>query len=96
VSLELSRSTRLVTSLSPSGREKMSKHAVRGGDLIGSLERFKLQDMTQARTGEFYPVVVIHEAQLDGFWIHLALEASGIESHVVDPVSIRVPRPPRV
>jgi transposase len=91
VSMESSRSTRLVTSLSPSGREKMSKHAVRGGDLIGSLERFMLQDMTQARIGEYYPVVVIQEARLDGSWMQLALEASVIESHEVDPASIRVP-----
>ena len=32
VSLELSRSTWLITSLSPGGGEKMSKHQVRGGD----------------------------------------------------------------
>ena len=33
VSLELSRSTRLITSLSPGGGEKMSKHSVRSGDV---------------------------------------------------------------
>ena len=32
-SLELSRSSWLVTSLSPGGREKMSKHAVGGGNV---------------------------------------------------------------
>ena len=37
VSLELSRSTWLVTSLSPGGGEKMSKHSVRGGDVSGLL-----------------------------------------------------------
>jgi transposase len=37
VSLELSRSTWLITSLSPDGGEKMSKHVVRGGE--GRLER---------------------------------------------------------
>ena len=42
VSLELSRSTWLITSLSPGGRAKMSKHSVRGGDVAGLLERFKL------------------------------------------------------
>ena len=93
VSLELSRSTWLVTSLSPGGREKMSKHAVGGGDVAGLLTRFRLlQDKAQARTGNFYPVVVIQEAGLDGFWIHRALEANNIESHVVDPASIAVSR----
>jgi transposase len=93
VSLELSRSTWLVTSLSPGGREKMSKHAVGGGDIAGLLTRFRLlQDKAQARTGKLYPVVVIQEAGLDGFWIHRALEANNIESHVVDPASIAVSR----
>jgi transposase len=40
VSLELSRSSWLITSLSPGGGEKMSKHAVRGGDVSRLLERF--------------------------------------------------------
>ena len=93
VSLELSRSTWLVTSLSPGGREKMSKHAVGGGDVAGLLTRFRLlQDKAQARTGKLHPVVVIQEAGLDGFWIHRALEANSIESHVVDPASIAVSR----
>src|SRR5215469_2690798 len=38
LSLELSRSTWLVTSLSPDGGEKMSKHSVPGGDVSGLLE----------------------------------------------------------
>ena len=40
VSLELSRSTWLITSLSPDGGEKLSKHSVRGSDVAGLLERF--------------------------------------------------------
>jgi len=93
VSLELSRSTWLVTSLSPGGREKMSKHAVGGGDVAGLLTRFRLlQDKAQARTGKLFAIVVIQEAGLDGFWIHRALEANNIESHVVDPASIAVSR----
>ncbi len=35
VSLELSQSTWLITSLSPGGGEKMSKHQVRGGAIAG-------------------------------------------------------------
>ena len=42
VSLELSRSTWLITSLSPGGRDKMSKHSVRGGDVPELLSRFNL------------------------------------------------------
>jgi transposase len=93
VSLELSRSIWLITSLSPGGRAKMSKHSVRGGDLAGLLGRFKLlQEKAQAKTAKMFPVVVIQEAGLDGFWIHRALEANGIESHVVDPASIATSR----
>ena len=40
ISLELSRSSWVVTSLSPGGGEKMSKHTVRGGDVAGLLKRF--------------------------------------------------------
>jgi transposase len=40
VSLELSRSTWLITSLSPGCGDKMSKHSVRGGDVHGLLQRF--------------------------------------------------------
>ena len=71
VSLELSRSTWLITSLSPGGRDKMSKHSVRGGDVPELLSRFKLlQKKAQARTGKLFPIVAIQEAGLDDFWIH--------------------------
>src|SRR5213082_1625344 len=78
VSLELSRSTWLITSLSPGGRAKMSKHSVRGGDVAGLLERLLLHEKAQARIGKLFPVVVIQEAGLDGFWIHRVLEANSI------------------
>ena len=93
VSLELSRSTWLITSLSPGRGEKMSRHSVQGGDVAGLLARFAaLQAKALKRTGESYPVIVIQEAGLDGFWLHRVLEAAGIESHVVDAGSIAVPR----
>jgi transposase len=93
VSLELSRSTWLVTSLSPGGGDRMSRHAVPGGDLAALLARLAhLQDKAQARTGRRFPVVAIQEAGLDGFWIHRALQKEGVESHVVDPASIAVQR----
>ena len=93
VSLELSKSTWLVTSLLPGGDERMSRHAVRGGDIAGLLARFaQLREKAQVRTGETFPMVVIQEAGLDGFWIHRVLEQEGIESHVVDPASIATSR----
>jgi transposase len=93
VSLELSRSTWLITSLSPGGGETMSKYSLRGGDVTKLLERFSaLQDKAEKRTGRRVPIVVIQEAGLDGFWIHRTLEAEGIESHVVDAASIATSR----
>ena len=93
VSLELSRSTWLITSLSPGSGETMSKYSVRGGDVTGLLERFAaLQGKAERRTGRRVPIVTIQEAGLDGFWIHRTLEAEGIESHVVDAASIATSR----
>jgi transposase len=83
----------LITSLSPVGGEKLSKHSVRGSDVAGLLERFaQLREKARARTGEVFPLIVIQEAGLDGFWIHRVLRAEGIESHVVDPASIATSR----
>jgi transposase len=93
ISLELSRSKWLITSLVPGGGQKMSKHSVEAGDLAGLLARFwAIRDKVSARTGISYPIIVIQEAGLDGFWIHRALEKEGIESHVVDAASIAVSR----
>jgi transposase len=93
VSLELSRSTWLITSLSPGGGEKMSKHSVPGGDIAALLARFsEFRQKAFARTGTLFPIIVIQEAGLDGFWIHRVLQNEGIESHVVDPASIATSR----
>jgi transposase len=82
VSLELSRSTWLITSLSPGGGEKMSKRSVRSGDVAGLLDQLaRLRDRAQARTGKTFPVIVIQEAGLDGFWVHRVLEREGIGGH---------------
>lgn len=94
ISLELSKSTWLITSLSPGGSEKMSRHAVAGGDIAGLLARFsELRERARARTGTRYPLVVIQEAGLDGFWIDRRLrQEDWIESYVVDAASISVSR----
>src|SRR3954449_3974964 len=92
VSLELSRSTWVVTSLVPGGGEKMSKHAVPSGDIAALLARLsQLQEKARARTGQVFPIIVIQEAGLDG-GIHRVLQSEGIESHVVDPASIATSR----
>jgi transposase len=93
VSLELSRSTWLVTSLSPGNGEKMSKHSVPSGDVRNLIGRFRaLQERARVRTKQMLPLVVIQEAGLEGFWIHRVLTARGIESHIVDPASVATSR----
>jgi transposase len=93
VSLELSRSIWLITSVSPGGGEKMSKHSVSAGDTAALLMRFsELDKKAFAQTGKSFPIIVIQEAGLDGFWIHRALQREGIESYVVDAASIATSR----
>ncbi|MHC2303218.1 hypothetical protein ACVJBD_007485 [Rhizobium mongolense] len=88
VSLELSRSSWLITSLSPGGGEKLSKHSVRSGDVSALFSCFdKVREKARARMGRHF-----QEAGLDGFWIHRVLSKAGIESYVVDPASIAVSR----
>jgi transposase len=92
VSLELSRRNWLVTSLSPGG-EKLSRHALEAGSAGALLAHFtSLQAKAQARSGRLYRIVAIHEAGLDGFWLHRVLVAEGVESHIVDAASIAAPR----
>ena len=94
VSMELSRSKWVVTSLSPGNGEKMSQHTFDAGATPKLMGLFAdLKRKAAVRTGKgSYPIVVIQEAGLDGFWIHRFLEGEGIESHVVDAASIAVPR----
>jgi len=93
VSLELSKSTWLVTALSP-GSEKMSRHTVPGGDIAGLLSCFAtLRQKAQRRVDKLYPLVVIQEAGLDGFWLGRVLSKEAwIESHIVEAASIAMPR----
>lgn len=93
ISIELSRSSWLITSLSPGNGEKISKHPVRGGNVAGLLARFsQLKEKAQVRTGRTFPIIVIQEAGLDGFWIDRILKNERVESHVVDPASIATSR----
>lgn len=93
LSLELSKKTWVVTAILPGGGGRMSRYTLKAPDVPGLLaliERFR--EDTRRRACAEVRVVAIQEAGLDGFWIHRQLVASGIESHVVDPGSIPVPR----
>ena len=61
-SLELSRSTWLITSLSPGAGEKMSKHSIRAGDVAGLLVRLaQLKEKARGRTGRDFPIIAIQD-----------------------------------
>lgn len=95
VSLELSTTNWVISSIQP-GRQRVSKHMVEAGATGALWELFgKLQAQALARQKMLYPIVTIQEAGLDAFWLHRALVNNGIESHVVDPASIAVPRKKR-
>src|SRR5215212_840902 len=92
VSLEPSPSKWLITSLL-SGTDRMSKHLVTGGDGSVLLRLLAgLRTRAEQRTGAPVATVAIQEAGLDGFSVHRLLEANGVESWVVDPASVAVPR----
>ena len=92
ISLELSPSKWLVTSLL-SGTDRMSKHLVTGGDGSALLRLLAaLRTKAEQRAGAPVVTVAIHEAGLDGFSVHRLLEANGVESWVIDPASVAVPR----
>ena len=93
ISLELSRSSWVVTSLSPGAGERLSRVQLAAGDMGALKERFSLlQAKCRARLNRDYQLVVIHEAGLDAFSLHRVLQMEGIESHVVDPASLATSR----
>src|ERR1700733_5787291 len=91
-SLELSHKTWLLTVLSP-GTQKMSKFSTPAGNGDALIELLGcLRSKAEVAAGGSVGIAVIQEAGLDGFWVHRLLEAHEIESHIVDPASIAVPR----
>jgi transposase len=65
------------------------RHQVKGSDVPALLEPFaQLQAKARERTDEWYPLVVIRETGLEGFWMHPCLIREGIESHVVEAALI--------
>lgn len=92
LALELSRSTWLMAVSLP-GSGKVSKYTVPAADttaLLSLLARLKSQ--SERYCGTTVRIVAIHEAGLDGFWVHRLLEANDVDSHVVDAGSIAVER----
>jgi transposase len=92
LALELSRSSWLAAAHLP-GVEKVVMHRLAAGDLtniLGFVARQRAR--AEARLGAPVRIVSCFEAGPDGFWLHRALLAGGIENHVVEPTSILVSR----
>jgi transposase len=89
MALELSDRTWKVLFAAPSGRRR--ERAVAARDVAQLLA-----EIAEAKRKLGLPptarVVSCYEAGRDGFWVHRALEASGVESLVVDSSSIEVPQ----
>ncbi len=96
VSVELSQSTWLVTSFAPAIDTKMARKGLPVGG-VGQLLTLvaDLRSKVLSKTGLSFPVIIIQEAGLDGFWVHRVLVDEGLESYVVDATSIAVPRKAR-
>jgi transposase len=90
--LELSRSGWLVAVLRP-GEPRPSRYKVEAGGrdrLLALLARAKAA--VEQRMKAPVRVCCCYEAGYEGFWLHRALTAAGVECHVVDPSSLQVNR----
>ena len=72
----------------------MSRHTIIGGNIAGLFACFAaLREKAKRRKNKLYPLVVIQEAGLDGFWLGRVLSKEAwIESHIVEAASIAMPR----
>ncbi len=92
VALELSKSTWLIAVSIP-GSDRVSKFRVEAANTAGLLSLLaRLKAQAERTCQKPARIVSIHEAGLDGFWVHRLLEANQVESYVVDAASIAVDR----
>ena len=70
----------------------VSRYKIDGGDLGKVLELIAAMRRRLAKLGKPVRMVSIYEAGYDGFWLHRALRAAGIDNRVIDAASIPVDR----
>jgi transposase len=90
LALELSEKTWLLAFTIGLG-QKPRRRWVAGGDIDAVLREIELAKW-RFRVPQEVRVVSCYEAGMEGFWVHRALTAAGIENHVVDSSSIDVKR----
>ena len=92
VGFELSKSTWLIGLYAPELGSTISRHKIDGGDLEKAIALIEAARKRLAGRGKPVRVVSVYEAGYDGFWIHRALMAAGIENRSIDAASIPVDR----
>jgi transposase len=88
LAFELSKKT---WKLGFSNGERFSSNSIDAGDWQTLMEKIA-QAKKKFHLAADCQVISCYEAGRDGFWIHRALEAAGIENHVLDSASIEVNR----
>ena len=86
--IELSKSAWVIAVRLPT-IDKVSVFRIAGGDIE---QLCALLDRARDRIGRPVEICTCYEAGYDGFWIHRALAARGIENLVLDSASIQVSR----
>ena len=92
VGFELSKSTWLIGLYAPELGATVSRHKVDGGDLSRAQTLIEAAKRRLEKAGKPVRVVSIYEAGYDGFWLHRALQMTGVENRVIDAASMPVDR----
>jgi transposase len=92
VGFELGKSSWLIGLHAPELGKTVSRHKVDGGDLRTVLELIAAMRRRLAKLDKSVRVASIYEAGYDGFWLHRALCAAGIENPVIDATSVPADR----
>jgi transposase len=92
VGFELGKGTWLIGLYAPELGRTVSRYKIDGGDLGKVLELIAAMRRRLAKLGKPVRMVSIYEAGYDGFWLHRALRAAGIDNRVIDAASIPVDR----
>jgi transposase len=93
LAMELSRATWLVATFAPRLGDKISVHAIPGGDTKRLLELIgRLQAKLQGKGVSRVRTICCYEAGYDGFWLHRVLVNHGVENHVLDAASLPIDR----
>lgn len=92
VGFELSKSTWLIGLYAPELGSTISRHRIDGGNQENAIALIETARKRLLGRGKPVRVVTVYEAGYDGFWLHRALIAAGIDNRVIDAASIPVDR----